>query len=615
MRSLFNSTLGLLLIGIVFLLVNVASNNWLHNLRLDLTQDRLYTLTNGSKELLTELDQQLELYFFYSEASSRELPQIRNYARRVQELLASYQQLAGQQLRVQQLNPEPFSPAEEQAQAMGVAAVALESGQQLYFGLAGRNQQGELFAIDFFNPQHEEFLEYELSRLIHRLSRQQQPLIGLMSSLELNGSFNPISGEQQQPWLILEQIRQQFRLQHVASNVDEIPAEVDVLWLVHPKQIAEPTLYALDQFVLRGGKLLVFVDPYSENDHGISLELDAVQARSSNLAPLFEAWGISLAAGQIVADPTSAMQVLVQEQSLAHPAWLELTKANFNSEDVITNQLEKITLASAGSLQQLTGATTSFEPLITSSSQAIGLPAQQLVGLSSPAELLNPEQRQLSGQSFTLAARVSGPANSAFPAGLEGQLAGLTSSDNIQIIIVADSDLLADSLWVDVQEFFGQSMPQPWADNANFVINALDNLSGSSQLIEVRSRGRFSRPFTLVERLRQQAQQHSQEQEQHLQQRLAQAEARLQQLSHQPSALSHSLQQQQAMQEFLQEKNEIRQQMRQVRYQLNADIDRLGSRIKFFNIFLMPLLLTFFLVFIALQRRLRRFGLENLGSE
>ena len=605
MKRIIHSGTGLLLIALVFLAFNMVAGLGLPNARLDLTEQKLYTISEGTQRILGELDEPINLYFFYSNNVTQDLVPLRNYAKRVEEMLHAYERAANGKIKLHIVDPAPFSEDEDRAAGFGLHAVPLQQGgDKLYFGLAGTNALDNVQTIPFFPLDQEEFLEYEISRLIQSLAKPERPVVGLLSGLQMGGDFNAMTGRSGTSWMVLDEIRQQFNLKSLQGDIDRIPDEVSVLLLVHPKNLPPPTLYAIDQFVLRGGKLLAFVDPFSENDNG-GLMGDA-QGNVSDLALLFKAWGLRLRPGQVLADGTYAMSVGMgaEQQPVRHPAWLSLPAEAMDKTDVTTSALESINVASAGILEPLEGAKTSFTALLQSSEFAMPIEAQRLAGLREPQKLMS--ELEPTGERYTLAARVSGPAQSAFPKGIEGQKDGLKSAERINVIVVADTDLLADRMWVQVQDFFGQRVPQPFADNAGFVINALDNLAGSDALISVRSRGRYSRPFVVVERLQRQAEARFREKEEVLKQQLAQTEQRLAELQHSDSpdqVLELSPEQQATLQQFLQDKLKIRKELREVRYQLNADIEGLGRVLKLVNIALVPLLLTLGVIVLWLWRR------------
>ncbi|CAD5377090.1 gliding motility protein GldG [Pseudomonas sp. OF001] len=605
MKRIIHSGSGLLLIALAFLAFNMVAGLGLPNARLDLTEQKLYTISEGTERILAGLDEPVNLYLFYSDNVSRDLVPVRNYARRVTEMLRAYERAAGGRIRLEVIDPEPFSEDEDRAAEFGLHAVPLQQGgDKLYFGLAGTNALDDVQTIPFFPLDQEEFLEYEISRLVQSLAKPQRPVVGVLSGLQMDGGFNPLTGQAGTPWMIMEQIRQQFALKSLQAGIDRIPDEVSVLLLVHPRQLPQPTLYAIDQFVLRGGKLLAFVDPFSEADSGGMTG----QGNASDLEPLFKAWGLRLRPGEMLVDGSYAMAVGMgaEQRPVRHPAWLSLPRAALDREDVTTAALENLTVASTGILEPVEGAKTRFTPLLHSSEYAMPMDAQRLAMLRDPQELLR--DLEPTGERYALAARISGPAQSAFPDGIEGQKDGLKGAENINLIVVADTDLLADRMWVEVQDFFGQRIPQPFADNAGFAINALDNLAGSDALISVRSRGRFSRPFVVVENLQRQAEARFREQEEILNQRLAQTEQRLaelQQGDNPEQVLELTPEQQATVQQFLQEKLAIRKELREVRYRLNADIEALGRSLKFVNIGLVPLLLTVAVIGLWLLRRRR----------
>lgn len=607
MKRILYSGSGLLLIAAAFLVFNMLAARGLPDVRLDLTEQQLHTISEGTGRILAALDEPLELELFFSDGLSRDLTPLRNHARRVEELLRAYERAAGGKLRLKVTDPEPFSVEEDRAAESGLQGVPLQQGgDTLYFGLAGRNARGEVLAIPFFALEQEAFLEYEISRLIQTLASPARPVIGVLSGLPLQGGFNPLTGQGGAPWMVFEQIRQQFEIRQLQPGIDLIPEDVSVLLLVHPRELAEQSLYAIDQFVLRGGKLLAFVDPFSEADNS---GMPGMSNASDDLAVLFEAWGLRLRPGEVLADGSHALAVGrgAGQRPVRHVGWLNLPAAALDQQDVTTAGLESLTLATAGILEPLEGATTRFTPLLQSSEYAMPMEAGRFALLADPQELIR--DLEPTGERYAIAARIDGPARSAFPEGIEGRKDGLQSAERINLIVVADSDLLADRMWVQVQDFFGQRIAQPFADNGAFVINALDNLAGSDALISVRSRGRYSRPFEVVENLQRQAEARFREQEEVLNQRLALTEQRLAELQ-QPATDAEPLleltpEQQATLQQFMQEKLAIRKELREVRYRLNADIEALGRTLKFVNIALVPLLLTLAVIGLWLLRRRR----------
>ena len=606
MKKLMYSGVGLLLIAVAFLAFNMLSALGLGGVRLDLTEQKLYTISEGTERILGELEEPISLYFFYSDKAAHDLPVLRNYAVRVEEMLRAYEREANGKIKLHVIDPEPFSEDEDKAAGFGLQAVpANQSGEQIYFGLAGTNAVDDQQVIPFFPLDQEEFLEYQLSQMVQGLAKPERPVIGLLSGLQLNGGFDMMARQPTAPWMVMEEVRQLFKIDSLKAGVDKIPDEVSVLLLVHPKSLPQPTLYAIDQFVLRGGKLLVFVDPLSEADNAQPMMPGDQPEKASDLAPLFKAWGLRLIPGKVLGDGSYALSVSMGQgqRPARHAAWLALPQRAMNQDDVATAGLESLNIATAGILEPVEGAKTQFVPLLQSSEYAMPFDVARFQMLANPEELIR--DLEPTGERYAIAARISGPAQSAFPEGIEGQKDGLKSAENINVIAVADTDLLSDRMWVQVQDFFGQRVPQPFADNAGFAINALDNLSGSDALISVRSRGRFSRPFEVVEALQREAEAQFRVKEEDLQKRLAETDQKLASLQQQdPSKpLELTPEQQATVQQFIAEKLRIRKELREVRFQLNAQIEDLGRTLKLANILAVPLLLTLGVLALWLWRR------------
>tara|TARA_R110002051_G_scaffold219374_1_gene283330 strand:+ start:131031 stop:132863 length:1833 start_codon:yes stop_codon:yes gene_type:complete len=602
---------GLLVLLLAFVAFNMASNVLLPGARLDLTEQKLFTISDGTREILSELDEPITLYFFFSDRASKDMVILRNYARRVEELLKEYERVADGKITLQIIDPQPFSEAEDRAAEFGLQAIPLpQSGEKLYFGLAGSNTLAEREVIPFFSLEQEGLLEYELSRLINSLAQEQKPQIGLISGLPMSGGMNPMTGQPSSPWVALEQIRQMFSIQNLEHDIDQVPDDVEVLLLVHPKALTETALNAVDQFVLRGGRLLAFIDPLAESDQSQEAMIDVMaDGKSSDLAPLLKNWGVEFNPEQVVLDARLGMSVGRGQGQLParHIGWLEVEPEQLDRDDTVTAPLNLITVATAGALTHAEGAQTRFTPLMSSTANSALVPSSRFTGMEDPEVLL--DGFEADEQIYHFAARIQGPATSAYPEGLEGIEQGVQTADNINVMIVADTDMLTDRMWVQVQDFFGQRVPQPWADNGGFLINALDNLSGSEALISVRSRGNFSRPFTVVEGLQRAAERRYRASEQRLQRQLAETEQQLVQLQQgqdPAQMLEMTAEQEQAIQRFLDEKLQIRKQLRDVRFQLNADIERLGTWLKIINIALVPALLTLGILIWWLVGRIRR---------
>ncbi len=595
MKRLLFSGLGLVLIAVSFLAFNSLASLVLREARLDLTEHQLYTISPGTRQLLANLKEPINLSLYFSDSQAQELPPLRNYAKRIEALLRSYEREAFGKLKLQVIDPAPFSTSEEQAARFGLQGVPLQQGgAPLYLGLAATNTLGDTQIISLFSPSEERLLEYDISRLLHALNTPQRPIIGVMSTLPVGGDAdNP-------PWALFEETSRQFEVRYLKPQATLIPADLSVLMLVHPKELDEVTLYAIDQFVLGGGKLLVFVDPLSQVDN------DAQGHNNSDLPRLFNAWGMQLLAGKVVADQRYAMTAPgAGQRPQRQMTWLNLPPESLNAEDLSTTDLQRMTLASAGVLQPSPNASTIFVPLIQSSTSAVLFDAESF-GL---LDELGDQLRQLKpeGQRYSLAARIYGPAHTAFPQGITGQENGLKEAANINVIAVADTDLLTDRLWLQEQQRSGHSLLRSWADNDAFVINSLDYLSGSEALVSLRARGRFSRPFSVVDELQRQAQIRFQSTYRQLSQSLAETDRALQKLRSNPDPHAAQLPAEQ-IDELAQrerQQHQLREQLRSLQYQLNNDVDALGRTLKWLNIGLVPLLLTLLALLIMAIRRLR----------
>jgi ABC-type uncharacterized transport system involved in gliding motility auxiliary subunit len=593
---------ALALLAILFLALTMLSGALFTNSRVDLTENRLYTLSPGTVNLLRSIDEPITLSFYFSEDASRDLPMVRNFARRVQELLDEMAQRSGGGLRVERIDPRPFSEEEDQAALFGLEGIPIGRGDEnLYLGIVGSNLLDGLEVLPFISPAREAFLEYELARMIYSLSRPEPPRVGLLSGLPISGGVDMQTGQQREPWVIYEQIDQMFELERIDSSAERLPEGLDALVLIHPRELDEELLLAIDQFVLGGGRLLAFIDPWSESDTAGGDPMTAFDgAQSSSLEPLLSSWGLSWSTAQFVADQGQALQVSLQQgrAPVRHPGIIGVTREHMNRDDVTTGELDAINLASAGFLELEEDSRLTLEPLLQSSSQSGLIDAERLRFLTDPGELL--DEMGIAGQRYTLAARLSGPVGSAYPDRAE------IREGELNAIVVADTDLLADRYWVQRQRFFGTVLAEPFASNGDFVINAIDNLIGNADLISVRSRGISSRPFALVDSLRREAERDLRATEQRLEAELAETERRLTELQQARGDTDLAVltpEQEAEIDRFISQRLEIRQRLRQVRRDLDRDIEALGTRIKIVNIALMPALVTLFALWLAWQRR------------
>ena len=425
--GLFGSRRAIAITALVCIALMLVSANIViarfFSARLDLTAEHLYTLSPGTVHTLAQIDEPITLRFYYSNRLGDEVPAYGVYAQRVRELLEQYVAAAHGKLRLEIFNPQPFSDVEDQAVAFGLQAVPLDSeGDQVYFGLAATNSTDDQQVIAFFSPERERFLEYDLTKLIHSLAFPKKTVVGLISSLPLEGDMAAMmQGRPSQPMAVIEQLQQLDKIEPLSASLDAIPADVDVLMLVHPQNLPPKTLFAIDQFVLKGGKALVFVDPHSELQAAQASQMNPPGSpTASNLAPLFKSWGFQMLPGVVAGDRRDAQRVSVPipghgEEPLDYIAWLDLHSRNLNRNDMITADLSHLTMASAGIIEPLPGAKTTIEPLIVTSPNSTKIPVDKLEGMPDVAGLL--ADFRSDDKRYILAAKVTGSAQTAFPDG------------------------------------------------------------------------------------------------------------------------------------------------------------------------------------------------------
>jgi len=624
-RTLSMAALGVA--AVLFVAVNVLVQTTLRQARLDLTADQLYTLSQGTKNILAGLREPVSLKLYFSEKLAGAAPQFRSYGQRVRELLEEYANLSRGQIRLQVIDPEPFSDTEDRAVQAGLQGVPIDqgSGQPAYFGLVGTNSTDHQEVIPFFTQEREPFLEYDLSKLVYALTDPKKPVVGVISDMDLTygpgGMMAAMRGEVH-PYAFLQQLRQSFDVRILKTDLTSVDKDVTVLLVLRPQKLTDGALYAVDQYVLGGGKAMVFVDPYAESatdQPGPGGMPMPATSRTATLPKLLQAWGLDMDADRFVADPTLAVRVSAGEggrrRAVPYPAWLAIPADRLNRDDVVTADLSNLMLASAGALIPRKDATTTVTPLITTSPRAQLLEVVRLEGQPDPESLvaaLGPE-----GKEMILAARVTGPLKTAFPGGPPGgrkpddkTVPLAASAQPANLIVVADTDLLEDRFWVQEQNFLGQRVAVPFTGNVDFLINGIDNLTGSGDLIGLRGRAGASRPFTLVENLHRAAGERYLAREQELRKKLAETQRQIGELEGKakPGAGGALLSkdEQAAVERFRAEVLKTRKDLREVQHTLNRDIERLGATLKVVDIGLMPVLVAGFAVGLAGWRARRR---------
>ena len=601
----------LIVLMLLFALLIVTTSRWLRAGRIDLTADQIYTLTPGTLHIIDAVKRPLRLTLYFSEHAARDLLQLRSYEQRVNEMLLEMSARSRGRIQLQVVDPVPYSDDETSAEGSGLTAASGGSnGERLFFGMAGSplsrggdadgaepHPIGHTVSIPFFDPSREAFLEYDVAKLLYELNQSSKPAIGVISSLPIYG--NPVLGEQ--PWAVMQQIEPLFDVKKIDPlTLKAVDKNLKLLLLIQPHQLSENAQYAIDQYVLGGGHLAVFVDPDAELDvPPIASEQTLIGTqppdRSSDLPRLFAAWGVAYNPNQVVLDRSRALTIELGGGSFNHPAMLDLGTQEINHDDVITSSLQRINVSTAGHFDLTPTAHTRLIPLLQTSAEAETVSTQRVLAASGdPTQLLQGYKPDSAHD--VLAARLRGPFVSAFPerAGKPGHLA--SSVPNAEVILVADTDLLSDRLWVEPQTILGQTMMRVFANNGDFLINLIDNLSGSSALLSIRGRSTSQRPFTRVQALRNVADQKFLQKEHELEQELADTRRRLDEL--QPAKGSQpntaTAEQRNEIDQFRQRQLAINKELRDVQHQLNAEIDRLGMRLKFINIVLVPIFVTLF---------------------
>jgi ABC-type uncharacterized transport system involved in gliding motility auxiliary subunit len=606
---------ALAVLAVLLVAVILLSNALFRGARVDLTQNHLYTLSSGTKNILGSIEEPIHLYLFYSDKGTQNLPQLRTYAQRVREMLGEMAARAGGKIHLDVIDPLPFSEDEDRATGLGLQAIPTGQGtESIFFGLAGTNSTNGKAVIPFLQPDKEAFLEYDIAKLIHELSMTKKPAVGIVSSLPMSSSFDPQTRQMREAWAIDTQLQQSFDVRQLsAPSLKTIDKDIGVVVLVHPKNLSDDAQYAIDQFVLRGGHLLVFVDPQAEADDS-GADPNNPQAamfanKSSDLPKLFKAWGIQYDPNKIVLDRVHALQISMAQGAppVRDPAILGFSKKDLNPDDVTTANLDTINISSAGFFALDKDSKAKFVPLVQTSNEAMVVPGERLKFMPDPSQLLVGYQPS-SEKPYIIAGRLEGKFNTAFPERKdEGHIA--QSKDDGAIVLVADTDLLTNRLWVQIQPFFGQKIMNAFANNGDFFINSVDNLTGSSDLISIRGRATSQRPFTTVDDMRRAAEESFRGKEKELQQRLSDTEKKLAELQSGKSKdqeMILSPEQRAELQRFLDQKVEIRKELRQVRRGLDDKIESLGTRLKLVNIGLMPLLITFAALAFAAWKRKRR---------
>ena len=624
MRRISSSLIGVLAVFAILVGLNVLAETRLGRVQLDLTQQKLYTLNDGTRKILGGLKDPVTLRLYYSRALGGRIPMYGAYSDRVREMLREYASVAGGKIRLEFFDPEPFSDTEDRALAYGLQGVPLDQGgEQVYFGLAASNLLDDERTIPFFQPERERFLEFDLTKLVYELSNPKRPVIGVLSSLPLDGDPRMMMMRQSQgagaPWVSMLQLRQSFTVKNVQPDVQAIDPEIQVLLVAHAQKLPQAALYAIDQFVMRGGRLMAMVDPHSEGQASAPNPTgQPVTETSSDLRVMFDAWGVGYDDKALVGDISGAWRVRANAtdrvQAVDYDAWFNI-RDGINHEDPATADLSQVTVASAGYLRKKDGADITFTPLLTASAKAGPLGVDQVKTFPDPGKILGGFKAE--GGPYVIAARVRGILKSAFagppdsanrPADFPAHIGQTASPANL--VLAADSDILADRFWVRVQDFFGQQEATPFSDNGPFVANLIGTLAGGDALIGLRSRGSALRPFDLIDGMQRDAEARYRKTERELQAHLDETQKKLTALrtgrGEQGANAVISEQQRVAIDDLRKDVTATRVKLRNVQLELRRDIIGLESRLRLLNIAAVPVVLTLLAIGLGVARRRRR---------
>ena len=619
---------GLALLLILFLSVNVLSSGWLTSARLDLTKDKLYTLSESTIKLLKDVREPVTFRLYLSGGLAQAVPHLGIYANRVRDLLLEYQSISNGKVKLEVLDPAPFSSIEDRAVAAGLRGIpAVSGGDDMYFGLVGSNTTDDIETIPFIQIDREAFLEYDLSKMLYALVTSKPTVVGIVSTLPTDGTMKVTATGRQEPvapYVVRNQIGELFETRFLGKEIDEVPSDINVLMVVHPKNQSPRTIFAIDQYLLGGGKAIIFVDPFAEVE-GMQGQMLGSTIGGSSLEKIFKVWGIEYDINTVVGDRLSARKVLPEagNRPIEYLPWLELRGPSLDRSSPITSGIDVVALASAGHLSVKDNSSLKMTPLLISSPGAGLIDSKKVQGFRNPKKLLR--EFKADKKQYILAGRVTGSVQTAFPDGVptpgkdqDGKLVEVNpwqrpilaqSESPLDVIVIADADILADRFWVIMRDFAGQRVPVPTANNGDFVLNSIEALAGSSSLMELRGRGSASRPFKVLQDIQKTASQKFEDKERGLRQTITKTEKKLQQLRRrnpESSAKVVSERDRREMEKMQREILGFRSELRKVRRSLTQDYQRLEMQLWFLNIALVPILLIIFSIALSGIRIIRR---------
>jgi ABC-type uncharacterized transport system involved in gliding motility auxiliary subunit len=613
---------------VFFISFNTLVNTVFTSTRLDLTEDKLFTLSDGTREVLAELEEPIDLRFYYSEKFDEIGPDIARHSDRVRELLDEYERLSEGKVRVEIFDPQPFSTEEDLAVSDGLQGLPFDqSGARAYFGVSGTNSTDDIDSIGYLAPERSPFLEHDITRLISNLADPEKPIVAVLTDLAMQGTqFDDFT-----PWLTIDGMRQFFNVKFLDKDATELPEDISILVVVGAHTIQDELLYEMDQFVMNGGPALIFADPFAESmalSGPAAGQLPPPGVAQAAIEPLLNAWGVTVERGQFVANLDDAVRVGFpdpengQQVAVDYVAWLDMQGARFSQDDAITAQLQRIVVSSSGAFMSAEGAETTLEPLIFTTANSDLMSAFDVSQQPNPIALRDKFESQ--DTVFNLAARLTGPVKSAFPNGPSAKaLEGIddeAKKDEVRaahktvgvkpanIILVGDADMLADQNWAQVRDVAGERVTVPTANNADFFINALDNLRGKQGLVSLRGRGLAIRPFQVIVEMRNEADNKFRSKEQELLGRIAEVQLSIERMQReeQTTGVLLTSQQQAEIDKFRLAMLDQRKELRDVQRSLREDVESLQRDVRLINIWAVPILIALLAMILAVIRRIRR---------
>ena len=618
-KRMLISVTGLAVLFLILIFVNIILSY--ATIRWDVTEDNAYSLSDGTKHILSSMTEPVTIKFFYSKSNPDIPANIKVYAKQVEDFLSEYGHVGKGQIKVEMVDPKPDSDEEEWAEKYGIQAMRTQAGK-IYCGLVFVSADQE-DVIPWLDPAKEQVLEYDLSSIIQGLQAQKKKVVGVISSLPVLGTRGRAMAPGQPPgkeWLFVTEMKKIYDVREISLSVQEIDPTLDLLLIVYPKNTGPQLEYAIDQYVLSGGKALVFVDPLCVSDR-VQGQQQFMRSSGASLDKVFKAWGISMNSAKAIADFGQPTRVRAGNNSMEdNPLMISARGEAFNKKDVVTAGLESMLFPVAGAIRKTGDMDYEFEPMVESSKNAAMTNAfNAYLGVDAIKKGFVP-----AGERFNIIARIRGTFKTAFPEGApRSEVPEAISPEKPKrphlkegekattLIIVSDADMLANQFYVQQRNFFGMAISEMFNDNLNFLSNASEILTGSDDLIGLRSRGKFERPFTAVLELKKKAQKRWLANEKELVNRVDETNKKLRQLEKQKDVSQKMIispQQEAEVARFKEERQKINRELKQVRKNLRAEIEDLGARLKGINIFLMPFLVSVIGIGFAIykQRKTRR---------